>query len=414
MKQVVAFVALLFFACTVVSCTVGPEGPAGPQGLAGPSGPPGPQGEVGSTGPRGPAGPAGSAGLDYQPPTYVGSAACQKCHQDTYADYEKSGHHFVLNKVVDGKPPQYPSSKVSKPPDGYKWSDILYVIGGFGWKAQFVDQQGYIITGDANAKTQYDLKNIRLKLGDDWVAYHAGEKKSYDCGSCHTTGYVPEGHQNDLPGLVGTWAEDGVGCERCHGPGSAHVNNPYSVHLAINRDSELCGACHLSDVSTNAKSENGFIQHHDQYTQPFAGKKATMRCIDCHDPHGTTKYARGQATKAACQDCHTQEAQNQRMTDRRHADCVDCHMPQLIQVAVGDPARFTADMPTHLMVVNPTVTAQFDKKGQMAQSSLALDYVCKSCHSENGRAPVLTDERLIQVATGYHDRALAGSENKQR
>jgi long-chain acyl-CoA synthetase len=31
---------------------------------------------------------------------------------------------------------------------------------------------------------------------------------SFTCGACHTTGYVPDGNQDGLPGLVGKWAEE--------------------------------------------------------------------------------------------------------------------------------------------------------------------------------------------------------------
>ena len=44
----------------------------------------------------------------------------------------------------------------------------------------------FIITGDENATTQYNFYNKTLDMGDNWVAYHAGEEKPYNCGSCHT------------------------------------------------------------------------------------------------------------------------------------------------------------------------------------------------------------------------------------
>jgi Collagen triple helix repeat (20 copies)/Cytochrome c554 and c-prime len=395
---------------------VGEVGPPGPQGTAGPAGPQGEAGPAGATGPAGPPGPA------YQPATYVGAPACQECHTEIYTGFLQSGHRYQLNKVVDGQAPQYPFSAVPQPPEGYSWNDILYVIGGYGWKARFIDKEGYIITGntisnttsDAISKTQYNLLNKRLKLGDDWVAYHAGEKLPYDCGSCHTTGYRPEGHQDGLPGLVGTWAEDGVQCEACHGPGSNHVNDPYLVRLEVNRDSELCGQCHSRGEVTQIDAKDGFIQHHEQYEELFESKKRVMRCVDCHNPHQTTKYATGLGIKTACENCHFVEAEFQRISDRKHAQCVDCHMPYVTMSAVGDAARFSGDVRTHLMAINPFATAQFDKAGEFAQPYLALDFACKGCHNEQGRAPVLEDERLQAVATGYHDRTLAGSENKQK
>jgi len=47
-------------------------------------------------------------------------------------------------------------------------------------------------------------------MGDNWVGYHAGEENvPYSCDTCHTTGYSPEGNQDDLPGMVRTWSEGG-------------------------------------------------------------------------------------------------------------------------------------------------------------------------------------------------------------
>ena len=413
MRRIVFVAAVLLALITITAC-VGQAGPPGPPGDIGPSGPPGPQGPTGPTGPAGPAGPQGEAGLDYRPATYVGSDACQECHKELYASYEKSGHAYELNKVVDGTPPQYPSSEVKAAPDGYTWHDVAYVIGGYGWKALFIDQQGYIITGDTMSKTQYNLYNPTLKLGDEWVSFDAGTKRPFDCGACHTTGYVPEGHQDSLPGIVGTWAEDGTGCEACHGPGSNHINAPYQVRMLVNRDSELCGQCHSQGEPTRIEAQDGFIHHQQQYDELFESKKRVMRCIDCHNPHETTKYARGLDAKATCQNCHFNNAQFQKITDRRHADCIDCHMPRVTKSAEGDPARFSGDIRTHLMAINPNGRSQFDKAGKFSQPYLVIDFACKGCHNESGRAKVLPDERLIEVATGYHDRALAGSENQKK
>jgi hypothetical protein len=409
--QLVAFfgVVLLIAACAAAA------GPAGPPGEVGPAGPPGPAGEQGPPGQVGAVGPAGPAGLDYRPAAYVGSAVCQECHAELFALYQETGHAHALTKIVEGKAPQLPFTEVKNPPEGYTWDDILYVIGGYGWKARFIDQQGYLITGDATAKTQYNLRNSTLKLGDDWAPYHAGEQQvAFDCGSCHTTGYVPEGHQTDLPGLVGVWAEAGVGCEACHGPGSNHVNDPYLVKAEINRDAEMCGACHGRGVVEVVEVVDGFIDHHEQYEELFESKKRVMDCIDCHNPHATVKHAKGLAIRTPCQNCHFEQQNNQKINNRKHADCVDCHMPRVTRSAVGDPARFSADLRTHLMAINPQATSQFDKKGEAALPYIALDFACKGCHNEDGRAPALADERLVAVATGFHDRNLAGSENESK
>lgn len=101
---------------------------------------------------------------------------------------------WKLNKVVDGQSPDYPFTEVPEPPEGYTWDDVTYVIGGYNWKARFIDQNGYIITGD-----------IRT----------------------HMMGIDPE--------QIGQFTEDGLqalsqvgldfACRHCHVPDSTFVKN---------------------------------------------------------------------------------------------------------------------------------------------------------------------------------------------
>ena len=173
----------------------GCRGVQGVEGLVGPAG---------ATGPLGPIGPAGSDATASQ--EYVGSEQCGECHETEYAKFVLSGHPYKLTQIEDGKRPFFPYDEitggVTDPPEGYSWGDITYLIGGYGWKARFVDQNGYIITGDESATTQYNFANDFVDKPAEWVAYHPGEEKPYDCGVCHTTGYRPQGHQDGLEGII--------------------------------------------------------------------------------------------------------------------------------------------------------------------------------------------------------------------
>ncbi|MFN2201167.1 MAG: cytochrome c3 family protein, partial [Caldilineaceae bacterium] len=342
------------------------------------------------------------------------SLTCQGCHEELYASYMETGHPHIQNLVMDGEAPQYPFSEVENPPEGYEWSDILYVIGGYGWKARFVDKDGYLITGDEGATTQYNLYNENLDMGDDWVAYHAGEQIAYDCAVCHATGYIPEGNQDDLPGLIGTWAEDGVGCEACHGPGSNHVNNPYQVEMQIVRDSALCGQCHQLPEPENIDADEGFFAHRGAYAELYTSKKRVMDCVDCHDPHQSTKYGDSVDDRALCAECHFEQAEYQKISDRRHASCTDCHMPQATVFAIGSPELHMGDMRTHVFGVNVGAETKFNDDGSTSMPYLTVDYTCKGCHNDEGRGGPMADEDLVQAATGYHDRDEAGSLNRRR
>ncbi len=402
-NSLLTLLILVIISLVIVGCA-GPVGPQGEPGAGGAQGPPGPPGRDGVAGAPG---PAGADGLSFEPPVYVGSAACAECHEELYDVFIQSGHPYKLNKVVDGQPPEYPFTEIADPPEGYTWDDISYVIGGYNWKARFIDQDGFIITGDADATTQYNLWNDELEMGDEWVAYHAGEEKPYDCGSCHTTGYTTSGNQDDLPGMIGTWAEDGVQCEECHGPGSSHVNHPMSFGMDIDRHPAACNECHSQGEVEIVEASDGFVQHHDQYGELFQGKHAVIDCVMCHDPHAGVvqlREAKLPTTRTNCEDCHFKEVQvqNNSIHERINVKCIDCHMPRLTQNAVGDPERFTGDLRTHMMVIDPEQIGQFSEDGSVALSQLSLDFACRSCHSEGGDATVKTDEELILGAKGYH------------
>ncbi len=154
---------------------------------------------------------------------YSSSENCGYCHTDKYNIWIDTGHHYAL--VSDSAaPPEYPfqyhpgSNNVPNPPflsgAPMSWSDISYVVGGYYWKANFLDRDGYIVTGNQNDSTLWNVRENR------WLPYNPGQQAPFDCGKCHTTGYSPEGHQGGLSGVTGTWTEDGVGCEACHGPGA--------------------------------------------------------------------------------------------------------------------------------------------------------------------------------------------------
>lgn len=395
----VGVLALLLAACAGPE---GPPGPAGPEGSQGVPGPPGRDGEPGAPG------PAGQDGVSYSPPEYVGSEACAECHEETYEIFAGSGHFYPLNAVVEGQPPEYPYSEVPNPPEGYTWDDISFVIGGYSWKAQFIDQEGYIITGGEEiTRTQYNLANVALELEAEWVPYHPGETElAYDCGSCHTTGYVPVGNQDDRPGLTGTWAFDGVQCESCHGPGSLHAGHPLTFRPVVDRDGAACTTCHSGGEVGDVTSTNGLIVHGDEYEDLFQGKHAALDCVECHDPHtGVVQLRQGDepATQTACENCHFSEAQNFKL-EPHPRECIVCHMPRLIQNAYGDPERFTGDVRSHMVSIDPTQIEQFAGDGSTLLPQLALDTTCRHCHvpAGDGFASPKTDEELLDAAVNYH------------
>lgn len=371
----------------------GEEGPVGPAGPAGVPGPPGPQGE------------SASAAQDF-----IGSNQCGSCHEEEFERFSLSGHPYKLTKIEGGQPPTFPfddrTGGVTEPPEGYSWEEISYVIGGFGWKARFIDQNGYIITGDENATTQYNFANEAVGTEAGWVPYHAGEQKPYDCGSCHTTGYDPVGHQDNLEGIIGTWAFPGIQCEECHGPGSLHADNPYGVRMVLDRSSQLCGRCHIRGNPAEIDASSGFIKHHEQYEELFSSKHFATSCITCHDPHASSVFIHEEINpdkgiRQQCDTCHWQQLfQNNRL--HLGVECTDCHMPPMAKSAVGNLDNYTGDIKAHLFSINTDPQApQFDEEGAFSSPYITLSYACMQCHNGD-LASELELETLQDMADGYH------------
>lgn len=65
------------------------------------------------------------------------------------------------------------------------------------------------------------------------------------CVGCHVTGYRQPG--GSTVSHVGALAD--VGCENCHGPGSAHIEAPEAMRLSSETPESTCVRCHNSEHS---------------------------------------------------------------------------------------------------------------------------------------------------------------------
>ncbi|HNB50869.1 MAG TPA: multiheme c-type cytochrome [Anaerolineales bacterium] len=395
---------LITTALFIAGCSAGPQGSEGPIGPAGPAGP---------QGPAGPPGEDASVRLEY-----VGAEKCGECHEDAYAKYTLSGHASNFTKVVDGQAPVYAYDNVtggiSRPPEGYTWEDISYVVGGYGWKALFVDSKGYVITnppgetGVADYENQFNFANEDLEENAGWSSYHSGEEQTpMECASCHTTGYHTEGHQDDLEGIVGTWAFENVQCEACHGAGSLHASDPYGFRMVLDRTNQACGECHSRESVTHVEAANGFAQQYQQFDQLYNSEHFAVQCIACHDPHASTVHADPNLNPTAgirqtCDTCHWENVY-QNNEEHVRLECTDCHMAKAGQSALANLEVFTGDLSSHLFSINPDPNApQFNEDGTLSMPYLTLNYACNNCHGVFATAKDM--QELADMAEGYHTR----------
>lgn len=322
---------------------------------------------------------------------YVGSEACQSCHSTIYDSFRKTGHPYKLTPADSAKQAgYYPFTQLPGPPSSVTgWDDVAYVIGGFWWKTRFVGTDGKIITAGGN--NQYNFET------EEWVDYHADGDLDYDCGRCHTTGYDPEGHQDGLEGIIGTWAFPGVQCEECHGKGSLHSGSPRDYSMTIDRSSAECGRCHVRDDPYKIDASGGYIKHHEQYDEILASKKASMACVECHDPHvGLHKFnpERDQAIKNKCESCHFQETASLMNSEYQHytvqTKCIDCHMPYAAKSATAVDTLYKGDVRSHLFAINIDPGAEMFGSDGSANGYLTVEYVCIQCHPSMDKPEALS------------------------
>jgi predicted CXXCH cytochrome family protein len=184
---------------------------------------------------------------------------------------------------------------------------------------------------------------------------------------------------NGYPAADGSLAE-GIDCQRCHGPGSRHVQlasggkapkqeirsaivNPARLSLELQMD--VCMQCHLETTSAElpgmirrferepysfrpGEKLGAYMVHFDQpaaagrqdkfeivsqayrlrQSMCFRKSQGRLTCTGCHDPHHAP---RGEAAvaqyRSRCLACHASVA-GASHANASEADCVSCHMPR--------------------------------------------------------------------------------------
>ena len=366
--------------------------------------------------------------------SYVGSSACMYCHSDKYGDWADSGHPFKANIKSEGwnilgpgddDGPQYPEYVTNHqdlwmPTIGATWTDdITGVVGGFGWKARFLDNSGKVV-GTLNSEINPGAGQNQYNFfeGEEWgwADYHPSDDKTYNygCFRCHTTGPSEEGTWLEGVDGLGSFAEDGVGCEACHGPGSDHVGAPsssnidlvyeydinYGNGLAISdtdtlyadagedRVNFLCGTCHNRGFNYPIEVSSGYIKHHEVWEESLTWDgHSFMSCTTCHDPHKRVIWG-GDGITSACENCHTTQVATTNHSDG--ATCVDCHMPYAGKSAVArGESGYKGDIHSHLFTVTVDTESMFNEEGNLVQddenreASLDLGFTCLGCHNDD-------------------------------
>ncbi len=355
------------------------------------------------------------------PTGYVDSGACVTCHKEIAESYARTAMARTFGVVQTGS--EFPELKGGSfhhaasdehftvyQRDGKPYLK-RHQIGFDGAVTNILDARIDYWFGSGNHARSYIS---RTKLGElielplTWYAEQGGywamspgfdrpdhggfsRKLSHKCMACHNGNIQISAEDSAEGGLAGhrfpSRLPEGIDCQRCHGPGQAHLAAvsqglpPERVRSAIinparltpERRMEVCMQCHLETTSLRLPASllrtgrgvfsyrpgeplSEYILHFDRATTSHEGKEwpedapefvsaayrlrqsacyiksnGTLTCTTCHNPHepSAAPSALRRYTNA-CLGCH-KAAVEQLTVSRRHPesqDCASCHMPK--------------------------------------------------------------------------------------
>jgi tetratricopeptide (TPR) repeat protein len=256
---------------------------------------------------------AGCSQREYPPPTYVGRAACAKCHkkeQELWAGshhdlamqpataetvlgnfeeatfehegvesrfFKKDGAFFVHTDGPDGKLHDY---------------EIKYTFGFTPLQQYLVEfpggrLQALSICWDARPKAEGGQRWFHLYPGEsiphDDELHWTGRRQNwnYTCADCHSTN-LQKNYDAKTDTYKTQWSEIDVSCEACHGPGSQHVAWADDGGEASDPDKKLT-------VTFGGPGEWSFVSGAPIATRspPLASHVQVDTCARCHSRRTT-------------------------------------------------------------------------------------------------------------------------------
>jgi hypothetical protein len=303
---------------------------------------------------------------------YVGSEACAACHPREAEGHRGTGHAQTLRFM-----PSDAATTASPPVGAIPRSDLAIEGRGDGFVVRNPltrtylpltlafgsGKQGFTYATTLDETTLFEMNYSYFPAGHKWyvtpghgtavldrksLGMNLSGPISRDCILCHATA-LPEASLRIEPKFLG------VGCESCHGPGSAHIaaaSTPGAndlrmaslVGLGGRQINSLCGRCHRTPgeserMPLDQRATQRFFPYGLAISRCFQKSQGRFTCITCHDPHrdlvNDAKFY-----EARCLSCHTARASDptapgghaaQHVTICKvnpRSGCIGCHMPR--------------------------------------------------------------------------------------
>jgi Tetratricopeptide repeat/Doubled CXXCH motif (Paired_CXXCH_1) len=325
--------------------------------------------------------------------TYVGSKNCFGCHQSIYRSFVKtdmgrsmrSAAAFSQTNVpVETSVPLAGSNRllrVFRDDTGWHQSEsepnvfndqhkLEYVVGSGANGLSFVVRRGDYLF---QAPLSFYSKPGKWDLSPGYEQADLGFSRpiAAQCLLCHSGRPQPVKNRNGLY-LDPPLEELAIGCENCHGPGSAHIANPRERASIVNPGKlaprlaeDICMNCHQTgdarilqpgkdyqdfrpgqrlietvaifrvNPALQQEKDSDLLEHHSamKMSRCFRESAGKLSCLTCHDPHIQPLPGDMASTfRSKCITCHTDRSCRLPLSSRKATtppdDCIGCHMPK--------------------------------------------------------------------------------------
>ena len=384
---------------------------------------------------------------------YVDDKLCADCHQEIYDSYQHVGmarsfYNFDSTDTIE----QFDDAHYyHKPSDNHYEISIVdgllqqkrYKLRPDGTKAHVHSVSAQYVVGSGNHVRTYLHRNEIGELFQLPIVWYSQDKKwgmapGYDeathpdfsrpimrqCMACHNAyPELPKGADEfGAPHRFPAKLPQGIGCQRCHGPGSEHVRISdqadvknqddlqavlgsivNSAKLSPKLQDDVCNQCHLQPMSRRTSFVRQFghgdfdfqpgqslakymvffepapnkhridefeINHHPyrlHQSKCFSQTPGGIRCTHCHDPHRKVALNdRPKFYRQKCFACHqSQDCKDEVRGRAPDANCIACHMPER---RTEDVIHVT--MTDHKIVRRPSLA---DPLAALAEQAIPVD-----------------------------------------
>jgi len=411
-----------------------------------------------------------ATGEEKQTIPYAGSSSCRECHEKFYQLWSTSMHGLAMRPYTavlakEKLTPHQGDISIGKDryhadinegvvietgPKGKKKYPIEHVLGGknvYYFLTPFKNGrlQTLPVAYDVNKKVWFDTaaSGVRHFPGtsrDQPVSWKdPGYTFNTGCYNCHVS-QLSTNYDLKTDTYHTIWAEPGINCETCHGPGEEHnkiaratpKGQPLTEYGLIRtkimtkeQRNDLCSSCHAKGIplTPEYRPKERFFDHFDlvtledpdfypdgrdlgenytltSWTMSPCAKSGKLDCIHCHTSSGRYRF-KSEKFNDACMPCHEERVKNapghtHHQEGSPGNNCISCHMP------MTDFARMRRS--DHSMLPpTPAATIAFKSPNacnlcHIDKDAAWADQYVREWRTRDYQAPVLKRAALIDGA----------------